>query len=101
MSAGHIYVIDLGVDGVKVGSSMHRFNRLAPYAGHADELHCWSSPRHEGYRGTERDLINACKRRGWVSKGHEWLEGADFFEVVEIARSLTQGHLPQEGLRAA
>ena len=54
---GHIYLVELPGGYVKVGRSVHRFDRLAHYTTAGAELLCWISPRFDGYRGAETAII--------------------------------------------
>lgn len=87
MKPGYLYVVEITDGIVKVGSSIHRFQRLAAYATGGKELCSWSSAPHPEYIGSEREIIDTLTARGLLASGMETFT-IHFGEAVALARQI-------------
>ena len=93
---GYLYVAEFSTGIIKVGKAKIPAIRLARHARHA-QIHnvvirrSWTSPGHPGHSGTERNLIDFCKRRGdqVVGRG-EYFRGVTFETAQKYAHLLVQ-----------
>ena len=89
MSAGFIYVVEVGPHTVKIGRSSYRYSRLTEHAPTSSELLAYVSPRFAGYRGAETEILRRLASVNTPTVGLETFF-LDFAVAVAVARAVVQ-----------
>ena len=94
--AGHLYVLELSTDAVKVGMSTNPRRRLSTHTTNAsvygvEVLQSWTSPRVDDIREAERELLAALNLLydPFPGSGKETFRGVTYDQAVFLAQVAT------------